>query len=88
MSSVPGSIIFIEGDSGKCECDSKGDQIFWSASGKTIYWHTYREWAHLPTDARHQLVYQHHDAIDDPIVGGCVTCSKCKEPFSPPMFDV
>lgn len=81
-----GSTAFVDGIPDKCQHDDKGDQILWSASGKTIYWHTYRQWAHLPADARHELVYQHHHEIDDPIVGGCVSCSKCKKPFSPPLF--
>lgn len=81
-----GVTAFVDGIPDKCDHDDKGDVILWTHSGKNIYWHTYRQWAHLPTTERCKLIFKHHDEIDDPIQGSCVSCSKCKKPFSPPMF--
>ncbi|CAG5001657.1 hypothetical protein DYBT9275_02714 [Dyadobacter sp. CECT 9275] len=78
--------IFVDGIPDTCDHDDKGDPILWSASGKTIHWHTYQQWAHLPSRERHRLICDYHDEIEDPVVGSCVSCSKCKKPFSPPMF--
>lgn len=70
---------FIDGIPNDHECDSKGDIIYRTASGKTVHWYTVRKWAHLTTEAREPLLYKHFNEIEDPICAGSVTCSICKE---------
>mgnify|MGYP000523485204 CR=1 FL=1 len=77
---------FVDGIPDTCEHDSKGDIVMQSASGKVIYWHTYRQWAHLTTKARQILVHEYHEQIEDHIVMGTTSCSKCKKIFNPPLF--
>lgn len=78
---------FIDGVPDKCEHDWTGDEVHFCKSGKIIYWHTYRQWARFNSKMRNRLIYEHQNKIDDdPIVGGAVTCKKCKKIFSPPMF--
>lgn len=79
---------FIDGVPDKCEHDWTGDEVLYSASGKTIYWHTYRQWASLTSLVRQTLIYNYHQEIDDPIVGGCVTCRKCKKEFYPDIHEI
>jgi hypothetical protein len=81
-----GAIAFVDGIPDQCDHDWNGDEILWSASGKIIYWHTYRQWAHLPSRERYRLISDYHDEIEDPVTGGCASCSKCKKAFSPPTF--
>lgn len=78
--------VFIDGIQDSCEHDWTGDIILYSKSGKTIYWHTYRQWASL-TDRNYwqKLVQEYHESIDDPIISGCVSCRKCKKPFTPSL---
>lgn len=68
---------FIDGIPNDHECDSKGDVVYRTASGKTVRWYTVRKWAHLTTEARDPLLYKHFEEIDDPICAGSCTCSKC-----------
>jgi hypothetical protein len=83
----PDFSMFIDGIPDKCDHDDNGDPVYYSKSGKVIMWHTYRQWAHLDTAQRTQLIFDYHSAhIDDPIISGCVACSKCKKPFSPPVY--
>lgn len=85
--SLPGGAhAFIDGIPNECDHDSKGDVVLVSKSGKVIYWHTYRQWAHLTTQARMPLVHAYHESIDDRILEGGVSCSKCKKPFHPGYF--
>lgn len=79
---------FVDGMPDTCDHDWNGDVIMQSTSGKIIYWYTYRKWASLTTQARRQLVYQHHYELDDHIIMETSSCSKCKKVFSPPMFDI
>lgn len=81
-----GSRAFVDGLPDSCDHDWSGDEVMQSASGKMIYWHTYRQWAHLCSDARNRLIYEYHEKINDPILMGVVTCKKCKKIFSPPLF--
>lgn len=81
-----GTVAFIDGVPDKCDHDWSGDVALQSASGKMIYWYTYRQWASLCTDARRKLVYDHHTQIDDPIVMETGSCRKCKKIFEPPLF--
>lgn len=77
---------FIDGITDNCEHDWTGDEVLFSKSGKTIYWHTYKQWARFNSEMRNRLIHEYHNNIDDPIVGGAVTCKKCKKIFSPPVF--
>lgn len=77
---------FIDGIPDECQHDSKGDLVMQAASGKMIYWHTYRKWAHLTTQARRYLIFAYHNEIEDPIVLETTSCSKCKKVFHPPIF--
>jgi hypothetical protein len=83
---LPNGHCFIDGIPDKCEHDWSGDEVYFTKSGKTIYWHTYRQWASFTQTARTAMIYSHHAHSDDPIVGGAVTCKKCKKIFHPPMF--
>lgn len=74
-----GGHAFIDGLKQDHECDGKGDVVMQTASGKMVYWHTQRQWAHLTTEARRPLLYAHYEKIMDPICMESVTCSICKE---------
>lgn len=58
-------------------CNDNGEPLIQSASGKIIHWYTYRKWASYCWDARRELIYEHHNKIDDPIVLESCTCSIC-----------
>lgn len=81
-----GMRMFIDGIPDECDHDWTGDEVHFTASGKTIYWHTYRQWASFTSKMRNRLIHDHHLGIDDPITGGAVTCRKCKKIFHPPIF--
>lgn len=78
---------FIDGIRSGHKCNFNGDPIYTSTSGKVIYWHTYRQWAHLPTSVRDELIQKHHIKIDDPINEMTTCCSICKSPFNP-LWDI
>lgn len=86
ISFADGSVAFVDGIPDKCEHDWNGDDVYQSASGKMIYWHTYRQWASLCRDARAKLIYEYHEKIDDRIVMETSACRKCKKIFHPPLF--
>lgn len=69
-------------------CDHKGaqDAVYQTASGKLIYWHTYRQWASYTQPLRDRLIHDYHDALDDPITMGTTQCRKCKKIFMPNLF--
>jgi len=85
---LPDGHAFLDAIPDTCDHDWSGDEVHFTASGKTIYWHTYRQWASFTSKMRNRLIYEHHLEIDDPITGGAVTCRKCKKIFHPPMFDI
>lgn len=74
-----GFTAFIDGLPADHECDSKGDVVYQTKSGKRVYWHTIRKWAHLTTEARDPLLHKHFNDIEDPICAGSVSCSICKQ---------
>lgn len=74
---------FIDGIPDKCEHDWTGDAVHFTSSGRTIYWHTYRQWASFTSAMRDRLIQEHHQEKGDPITGGAVTCKKCKKIYSP-----
>lgn len=80
-------LAFVDGIKSGHECNFNGDPIYESASGKIIYWHTYRQWAHYPTSVRYQLINEYHNRIDDPIISMTTCCSICKSPFNP-IWDI
>lgn len=81
------SIMFVDGIPDQCQHDYK-DDVFISASGKVIHWHTYRQWASYTAQMRNQLIMQHHYDIEDPIVEGTAECRKCHKIYQPPIFDI
>lgn len=74
---------FVDGIPDTCDHKWDGDLVMVAQSGKVILWHTYRQWAHLTTQARYQLVMEYHNSIEDPILECGVSCSKCRKPFKP-----
>src|SRR5688572_28565491 len=79
---------FVDGIPDNCEHDYS-DDVYQSASGKMIYWHTYRQWASI-TDPRYRyrLIHEYHQQIDDPIVIGTSQCRKCKKIYSPDIHAI
>ena len=80
-----GDRAFIDGVPDDCEHDYS-DGVFQTASGKWIYWHTYRKWAHLPGQQRNRLIQEYHlygDGKDDPILLCTSQCAKCKKIYEP-----
>ncbi len=77
--SVKGLSIFIDEMKPDHECNSDGDILYITASGKRISWNTHKNWASLTTMARGPLIYAHYDDIGDPICSESVSCSICKE---------
>lgn len=77
---------FVTGVPDTCQHDWSGDEVHFTQSGKTIYWHTFRQWASFTSKMRNRLIYEHQEEIGDPITGGAVTCKHCKKIFHPPMF--
>jgi len=84
-----GGHAFIDGIKDACDHDYS-DPVYQTLSGKFIYWHTYRKWAHLPSDARYELVMELHgrggEKEDDPIRICTVQCTKCKKIYQPDFF--
>lgn len=76
-----GGRAFIDGLTQDHVCNDKGDVEYQTASGKMIYWHTQRKWAHLTAKSRRPLLYAYYQSIDDPICMETSTCSVCKEVF-------
>lgn len=70
---------FADGIPNDHECNSKGDWIYITASGKVIHWYTFRKWASYTSQYRNRLIEEYQDRIGDPILQGSVTCSICKE---------
>ncbi len=69
---------FVDGMPSDHECDSNGDMVYATRSGKRIYWNTHKEWAGMTTMAREPLIFAHYDSIDDPILMCSTSCSICK----------
>jgi len=80
-------IAFIDGVTDKCPHNGRRDSVYQSASGKLIFWHTYRKWASLTTEARDKLIHDYHNSIEDPIVMGTSQCSLCKKTDFPNSLD-
>lgn len=75
-----GFTAFIDGLPPDHECNSYGDMVYETASGKTITWNTHRQWASMTTMARQPLLFAHYEDIGDPILSASVSCSICKRP--------
>lgn len=73
-----GARAFVDGIPDTCK-HKEFDEVFQSASGKMIYWHTYRRWASYTSTMRNRLIYEYHDSINDPIVMGTSQCRHCKK---------
>lgn len=79
-------VAFVDGIPDTCAHDGPMDEVFQSASGKMIFWHTYRQWASFTDDIRSQFIHQHHEEIGDPIVMGTCQCRKCKKVLMPQLY--
>ena len=93
MSDTHGEIIigngfsaFIDGLPDTCKHEWNGDTIFFTKSGKMITPHTHKEWASYTAKMREPLIHEHYNKIDDPILEGAVSCSKCKKVFQPDLY--
>jgi hypothetical protein len=85
---LPGGHAFIDGIPDTCKHDYS-DSVFQTASGKWIFWHTYRKWAHLPSKDRDRLIMELHyygEKADDPILLSTSQCTKCKKIYEPNFF--
>ena len=83
---IEGTVIHIDGVPDTCNHKWNGDTVFISQSGKRVEWHTYHQWRTCTSEFRNRLIQEYHQEIEDPIVGGWSTCSKCKKEFEPPQF--
>lgn len=70
---------FVDGLPPDHECNSTGDKVYETKSGKRITWNTIQKWAPLTTMAREPLLYEYFAEIEDPILMESVSCSICKE---------
>jgi hypothetical protein len=71
--------MFIDGVPDKCKHDDKGEVMSFNDN------YEYFKESEIPnykTDYEGWLKFQK----DHKISGGCVSCSKCGKPFSPPMY--
>lgn len=83
-----GGIAFIDGVADTCDHDYS-DSVFQTASGKWIFWYTYRQWAHMVSVDRDRLIQELHyygEKSEDPIVLGTSQCRKCKKIYQPDFF--
>ncbi len=71
--------MFIDGMPADHECNSNGDMVYETASGKRIYWNTHKQWASFTTMARQPILLAHYEDIGDPILMHSVSCSICKQ---------
>jgi len=83
---LPNGNAFIDGLPDKCEHEWNGDTIFFTASGKRITPYTYLNWTKYTEKVRNDLIQDYHRKIEDEIVGGTSSCSKCGKEFHPEMF--
>lgn len=83
-----GGSAFVDGVPDNCDHDYSGDWVYITASGKVIYWHTYRQWASYTEQMRGPLIHQHQDSIGDPVTGGAVSCRKCKKIYQPSIHEI
>jgi len=82
-----GGHAFVDGIPDDCEHDYS-DPVYQTKSGKWIYWHTYRQWASLPSKDRDILIQNLHysgEKSDDPIITATSQCTKCKKIYAPEM---
>jgi hypothetical protein len=80
-----GSRAFVDGIPDTCQ-HKFSDEVFQCASGKMIFWHTYRQWASYTSAMRNRLIYEYHESISDPIVMGTGQCRDCKKIDFPDPF--
>lgn len=85
-----GGHAFIDGIPDTCEHDYS-ESVYQTASGKWIFWYTYRQWAHMPGKDRDRLINELHcygEGADDPIVLWTSQCRKCKKIYQPDIFAI
>lgn len=85
LSFPDGSVAFVDGIPDTCKHDYS-DPVYQTASGKWIFWYTYRKWAHLTSKDRGMLIQELHFHNGDPILLGTSQCTKCKKIYEPNFF--
>jgi len=78
---------FIDGIPDKCDHDDLGGNCHQTVSGKWITPLTFIKWTGYTSQLRDKLIYEHQESIDDSVIMTTVSCSKCKKPFQPNMFE-
>ena len=79
------TVAFIDGIPDKCKHQWDGGTYFVTSSGEIILPGTYKKWASYTSQMRDPLIHRHQENIDDPVVGGGSTCSKCHRIFEPDL---
>lgn len=75
-----GFTAFVDGLQPDHECNSSGDIVYGTKSGKMVTWNTHKQWASMTTMARQPLLFAHYEDIGDTILSASVSCSICKRP--------
>lgn len=78
----------ISGVPDKCKHDDLGSTVFQTASGKTITWKTYKEWASYTSQMRDPLIMKRQEELMDPIVQAGCSCSKCGKAWEPDIYNM
>lgn len=82
-----GGHAFVDGIPDKCKHDGLIDDYFETASGKSIYWYTFRQWAGYISQYRNELIFEYQEKEGDPVVFMCGQCNKCKKILGPDLFN-
>lgn len=85
MIRIGDSVCFIDGIPDTCQHEYK-DDVFITASGRVIHWHTFRQWASFCAPMRNYLIQQWCIDNDENIVEGTSECRKCGKIYHPGYF--
>lgn len=80
--------MFIDGIPDDCDHVWNGATVFETASGKVIYWHTFRSLATYTSMARDPLIIAHQQNEGDPVTMCTGSCSKCGKTYQPNLFEI
>jgi hypothetical protein len=82
-----GHFALIDGVPDTCAHDyAGGPSVIHTASGKTITWRTWREWAGYTDEARLQLILFRLQSQGDQVLYHTTECSKCGKVDMPDLF--
>lgn len=82
-----GGTAFVDGIPDVCKHDGRKDDYFETASGKSIYWYTFKEYIRYTSTFRRWLIFKKQQEAGDPIVFECSQCSICKKILGPDLFN-